>query len=392
MAKQLSARQKLRASCLWLHRWLGLISGIVVFIVAITGCIYVFEEECRDIFQHKYLYVKESAISDKQSLAVLTPVVKKAYPVEIITQIRFKEKANAAILYYTKSEKVISVNPYTAQVIGTRNLNTDFFNWILHMHMDLHLGKAGKEIIRWNVLLFFILCITGLIIWWPKQKRFLKQAVTIKFKTKNRKRLNWDLHSVLGFYSLIVLLIISLTGLFWVFDWAKDSVRFATNSPKQQEQKPQSVPVDKLAFSMEQAYEKAKEMYPGAMQTFISSNPADDRAPVRVLFRYPYTLVRKQNSVFFDKYSGKILKEELFKNNTAYDKVARANFDFHTGRIRALGIGSKIIYFLVSLFAASLPVTGTLIWLGRRKKARKKDAGLQRTMVPAPAFATSSLS
>jgi len=29
----------------WLHLWLGLISGLIVFIVCITGCIWVFNEE-----------------------------------------------------------------------------------------------------------------------------------------------------------------------------------------------------------------------------------------------------------------------------------------------------------------------------------------------------------
>ncbi|MBN8855163.1 MAG: hypothetical protein BGO55_24850 [Sphingobacteriales bacterium 50-39] len=86
--------------------------------------------------------------------------------------------------------------------------------------------------------------------------------------------------------------------------------------------------------------------------------------------RYPYTLVRKQNTLFLSPYNGRLLKADLYTNYNAYDKVARSNYDFHTGRIRALGIGSKIIYFLAALMAASLPVTGFLIWWGRRKKSK----------------------
>ncbi|HKZ65229.1 MAG TPA: PepSY-associated TM helix domain-containing protein [Chitinophagaceae bacterium] len=370
MKKTKTVKQKLRANFLWLHRWLGLISGIVVFIVSISGCLYVFEEEGRDIFQRKYFYVSATDHAERKSLHEITAVVKTQYPKDSITQIRFKEKANAAIIVHTKTEKAISVNPYTLQVIGVRNLKTDFFNWIVKFHMTLHMGELGNEIVRWNVLIFFIICITGLIIWWPKQKKFLKQVIRINFKTKNWKRLNWDLHSVLGFYSLVVLLIISLTGIFWMFDWAKKFTALATGS-KQSDTKP---PVNKTktataVYAMEDAYYKAKELYPGAAQVFIS-NSVDAKQPLRILFRYPYTLVRKQNTLFFDKYSGELLREDLYKNYTAYDKVMRSNFDFHTGRIRALGIGSKIIYFLASLFAASLPVTGFLIWWGRRRKTK----------------------
>jgi len=369
MRKKRTRKQKLRNSFLWLHRWLGLISGIVVFIVAVSGCLYVFEEEGRDLFQQKYFYVNVPVNAIRRPLHEISDAVKKQYPSDSITQIRFKEKANAAIVYHTKTEKAISVNPYTLEITGVRNLKTDFFNWILKLHMNLHMGKVGNEIVRWNVLIFFIMCITGLIIWWPKQKRFLKQALRIKFKTKKWKRLNWDLHSVLGFYSLLVLLIISLTGIFWMFDWATQFTAFATGS-KQTNTKPpanKTKPSGAETFAMETAYYKAKELYPGAAQVFIT-NTANDKQPVRVLFRYPYTIVRKQNTLFFDKHSGELLREDLYKNYTAYDKVMRSNYDFHTGRIRILGIGSKIIYFLASLFAASLPVTGFLIWWGRRKK------------------------
>ena len=374
MRKNGSIKQKLRSSFLWLHRWLGLISGIVVFIVSITGCIYVFEEEGRDLFQHKFFYVSASAGAERKPLEEISAVVKKNYPADSIAQIRFKESKDAAIIYITKKQKAISVDPYALQVIGVRNLKSDFFSVVLQLHMNLLLGKTGEEIVKWNVLIFFILCVSGLIVWWPKQKRFFRRAVRINFKTKNWKRLNWDLHSVLGFYALFVLLIISLTGLFWVFDEVKQLTAFATGNQVTDTKPPENKAAkNDERFSMEAAYYKAKEFYPGASQVFVT-NAANDKQPVRVVFRYPYTIVRKQNTLFFDKYSGELLREDLYKNYTAYDKVMRSNYDFHTGRIRILGIGSKIIYFLASLFAASLPVTGVLIWWGRRKKAKKAVA------------------
>jgi len=380
MAKTRTTRQQLRASFLWLHRWLGLLSGIVVFIVAITGCIYVFEEELRDVFQHKYLYVDVPAGKPRQPLADISQVVRKNYPNEKINQVRFKSAANTTVVYYTQSEKAISVNPYTLQVTGVRNTKNDFFAWILDMHRHLRWGETGGAIIKWNVLIFFIMCISGLVLWWPKQKRFFKQAVTIKFKTKNRKRLNWDLHSVLGFYALLILFIISLTGMFWMFDWVKDATRFVTQSPKAKEKKIKSKPVADSAglFPLEEAITIAAAKYPGAEQTIAIANLKDSTAPIRIRLRYPYTLVRNENTVYFDKYSGAILREDLLKNYTAYDKVARSNYQLHTGNIPALGIGSKIIYFLASLFAASLPVTGFIIWLGRKKKNQKKKSSHQK--------------
>jgi uncharacterized iron-regulated membrane protein len=109
MKKNKTVKQKLRSNFLWLHRWLGLISGIVVFIVSISGCLYVFEEDCRNIFQRKYFYVAAPENAERKPLHEITAVVKTQYPKDSIAQIRFKEKTNAAIIFHTKTEKAISV-------------------------------------------------------------------------------------------------------------------------------------------------------------------------------------------------------------------------------------------------------------------------------------------
>lgn len=350
-----------------IHLWLGLISGLVVVVVSLTGCLYVFEEEARDIFQRKYFYVENPQVQRK-NLFEISNAVKMAFPKEKITQIRFKSNADAAYQYHTKSKKAISINPYTLQIQGVRDLEVDFFAFILDIHLDLKMGEIGGQIIKWNILIFLILCISGFILWLPKQKKFLKQALTIKWKTKNWKRLNWDLHSVLGFYGLFVLIIISLTGIFWVFDSAKSLVSFAVGEPITKTKPAKNISKDSTVnFAIERAYYTAKQLYSNENQTFIS-NPEKSDQPIRVLFRYPYSIVRKQNTLFFDKHSGELLREDLYKNYNSYDKVMRSNYDFHTGRIPVLGIGSKIIYFLASLFAASLPISGFLIWFGKRKK------------------------
>jgi len=377
-----TGKQKIKYVIHQLHLILGLVSGIVVFVVGITGALFVFEEEGRELFQHHYYHVADPG-GARLPVTQLTDSFNVHNPGQKIASIRFKETRDAAFVFFTK-DKLVSMNPYTGRITGVRNPNTDFFMAVQKIHTELLMGKVGKQIVRWNVLIFFVMCISGLVLWWPRQKRFFKQAVHINFKTKNWKRLNWDLHSVLGFYAVFVLLIISSTGLFWVFDTAKSMVGFITQSPVTgKEEKIKSKVVRDKRYSAAEAYRYASAVYPGATETFIS--PAmDSVAPIRVLMRYPYTIVRRQNTLFFNQYTGKVLKQDLYANYTGYDKVARSNYDFHTGRIRALGIGSKIIYCLAALMAASLPVTGFMIWWGKRKKkapVRQRSVRLQEATV-----------
>jgi len=77
----------------------------------------------------------------------------------------------------------------------------------------------------------------------------------------------------------------------------------------------------------------------------------------------------KSSSLIFDENSGELLHSHDPKDKNFGEKVVGANYDIHVGSI--LGLPTKIIAFIVSLITASLPVTGFLIWWGRRKKAKK---------------------
>ena len=72
---------------------------------------------------------------------------------------------------------------------------------------------------------------------------------------------------------------------------------------------------------------------------------------------------------YFDRYSGKLLKYLPDTKKSRGMKLNDLNYDIHVGQI--LGLTGKIIAFVASLISASLPVTGFIIWLGKRKKKVK---------------------
>lgn len=357
---------KIRSKFLFLHRWLGIISGTIVFFVAITGSLFVFEEEARDIFQKKYLYVDAPNQGKKLSMDILLSKFSDAHPNEKITQIRANESANGALIIHTQSDKAISINPYNGLIIGERDMEGDFFEFIEHSHKSLLLGDFGEGIIKANVLIFFFMCISGLVIWWPKKNISIKQAATINVKSKNWKGVSWSLHSVLGFYASFILLIISLCGIFMTYDTAKQLVSTVTNSPIKSKAGPNNTSEKPGEITnISKCYNEASQMYPGAVYTIVSIGRKPNQ-PIKVMLEYPYTLLRNENNIYFDKYTGDIIEKHLSKDFTGYDIVAKNNLNFHTGRIAFLGIGSKIIYFLAAIFAASLPITGFMVWWGKR--------------------------
>ncbi|MFD2581079.1 PepSY-associated TM helix domain-containing protein [Pedobacter vanadiisoli] len=350
-----------------IHLWLGLATGLVVIIISITGALYVFEEEIRDLTQKDYRYV---SLQQKPFIG-LDKVIsgfEKLSPKDELRLIRIEDALpNATVELTSKKGKVYYFNPYDATLI--KRGGEDWLQVVEHIHTSLLLGKTGKFIVQWSVVIFVLMLITGLILWFPGQMRLLKQSLTIKRKA-SFKRLNYDLHNVLGFYASVVLLITALSGLYFAFKEVKNAASFFTGSKLGQGKTIVSAKpahIDPLFIRYNKIYTEAKTKYPGAISTSFSLR---GKGELRLRMIYPYRWARRQNTFFYEEATGTMIRAKLYKDFNGADLIEATNYDLHTGRL--LGLPGKILSFLAALVAASLPVTGFIIWLKKGKKRKKK--------------------
>lgn len=364
-----------RKAVVKIHLWLGFASGLVVFIVAITGCLYAFQKEIQDALQ-PYRFV------ERQPDAYLPPSVLKAaakehIPDKHIHAVQYLGPDRAAqVIYYSYDPEyyyIVYVNPYTAQVLNVTDMSRNFFNVVLDGHFYLWLPhEIGQPIVATATLVFVAMLISGIFLWWPRKKKDAKQRFTIKWNARWR-RVNFDLHNVLGFYVWAIALVFALTGLVWGFQWFASGMYAAAGGEKSLEYyEPLSdttklahddVPaIDKVFAAMQRAYPSAKTIevhLPETHATTISANAnPDDETYWMLDYRYfdQYTLEEKSVDHIYGR----------FPEAKAADKLLRMNYDIHTGAL--LGLPGKFLAFFASLIIASLPVTGTWIWYGRRKK------------------------
>ena len=347
-----------------IHLWLGLGTGLIVFVISITGCIFVFEEEIRDATQHAKLYVPVQQKPFAGLRAVISNFEQIA-PREKITIVRITEEIPNATIELATKNKVYYFNPYNASLVHKGK--QDWLHTVEEIHMTLLLGETGKFIQRWAVVIFVLMLITGIILWFPNQMRLLRQSLSIKWKG-SFKRVNYDLHNVLGFYASWILIVISLTGLFFAFKEVKTAAAFftgtkLTDGKKQNTQKP--VVAEPLALRYDRMYQNIAKQYPGANSTSISVRKSGE---LRLRMIYPYKWARNQNTFFFEEASGQLLRAKLYKEFNGADLIEATNYDLHTGRL--FGLFGKIVACMVSLISASLPVTGFIIWLKKKKKEK----------------------
>jgi uncharacterized iron-regulated membrane protein len=365
------------------HLVLGLSSGIIVFIIAITGCIYSFQEEIQDMTQ-PYRYALES------KHAVLPPsrlvsIAGNALPGKHIHAVNYPGNGRSAqVIFFSFAPEyyyyLVYINPYSGEVLQVEDMTQNFFRIILDGHFYLWLPpNVGQPIAASATLVFFFLMITGLILWWPKNKATAKQRFTIKWNARWRRK-NYDLHRVLGFYALSLGIILSITGLVWGFQWfAQGYYKLAGGEkslvyadPPSNKKEPATLKVP----AIDAIFEKMIQLYP-EVQAIEVHLPENDTASIAANANLNPGTYYKTDYRYFDQYTLEELSVDhiygRYNSATNADKLMRMNYDIHVGAIA--GLPGKILMFFVSLVCASLPITGTLLWWGRRQKEKRDRNG-----------------
>lgn len=380
-----------------LHLWFGLSIGLIIFIVSITGTLFVFKDEVENFTRKEVIYHNEQNIAQKQILPirVLEKMVdnqlKEKYKIHWVNvpidkkmsyQFWWYEHNTAAWNYFDEFPiyKSAYVNPYTGKVLKVYDEKMGFFQIVKSIHWSFLLKQDwGKYVVGIPVIIFVIMLISGIILWWPKNKAARKQRFSFKWKNiKSWKRKNYDLHNVLGFYASIFALIFSITGLFYAFLIVQMMIYFVFSggstvypdfshiTTKAPIELRNETTLDKVIHTVQAKY---PDSYGFAIDLGHPHMDDHEHPNFSVFVKHLSYSYHKNSSLIFDENSGELLHTYNHEDKNFGEKTVAANYDIHVGSI--LGLPTKIIAFIVSLICASLPVTGFLVWWGRRKKTKK---------------------
>lgn len=383
----------------WLHLWVGLVTGLVVVVIAVTGCIQVFDEELFECLHHDLIDVTPTGPT--KPLAELMQAAQKAVgKKKLITDIRIGEadksyvftaskvnkRKNTTLSYFSqyKYRDDIYVNPYTGKILGVIDVRYEFFNVIEQLHRQLLLIKPiGSVVVGICILLFLLIMVTGFVLWLPKNYRQLKQNLSVNWSAK-WKRVNYDMHNCFGFWVLPVAIIIAVTGLTWSFKWWEKGIYKALGSNRPValvRQAPVIHTADTTGEHLNEMVSRLKQKLNGNYLTIGLSLPEKGEKVTRafVYHRQRTDGWRNISYYFFDTRTGQLFDQMEHATKPLGLKWRNSNKDIHTGRI--YGLPTQILAFLASLVCASLPITGFLIWWGKRNKkpkvkVRKKAAAM----------------
>ena len=395
-----------------IHLWLSVPFGLIITLVCFSGAMLVFENEANEWFRRDLYYVetvKESPLPMDKLLEKVATTLPDSVSVTGVSISSDPGRAYQVSLSKPRRASLY-VDQYTGEVKG-KSERSGFFMFMFRMHRwlldSMNPGNEGifwgKMIVGVSTLLLVFVLISGIVIWWPRTRKALKNSLKIT-ATKGWRRFWYDLHVAGGMYALIFLLAMALTGLTWSFPWYRTAffkvfgVEVQQRAAQGHEQKSDAQKRDtKLAAHREKKRE-GNEVRKGERSRRPENNHSDMYSVTSpfVYWQEIYDKLRRQNpeykqisissgtaSVSFnrfgnqrasDRYSfntdnGEFTETSLYQHQDKSGKIRGWIYSVHVGNWG--GMFTRILTFIAALLGAALPLTGYYLWIKRLIKVRK---------------------
>jgi uncharacterized iron-regulated membrane protein len=395
-----------------IHLWLSVPFGLIITLVCFSGAMLVFENEVNEWFRRDLYYVetvKESPLPMDKLLEKVATTLPDSVSVTGVSISSDLGRAYQVSLSKPRRASLY-VDQYTGEVKG-KSERSGFFMFMFRMHRwlldSMNPGNEGifwgKMIVGVSTLLLVFVLISGIVIWWPRTRKALKNSLKIT-ATKGWRRFWYDLHVAGGMYTLIFLLAMALTGLTWSFPWYRTAfykvfgVEVQQRAAQGHEQKSDAQKRDtKLAAHREKKRE-GNEVRKGERSGRPENNHSDMYSVTSpfVYWQEIYDKLRRQNpeykqisissgtaSVSFnrfgnqrasDRYSfntdnGEFTETSLYQHQDKSGKIRGWIYSVHVGNWG--GMFTRILTFIAALLGAALPLTGYYLWIKRLIKVRK---------------------
>lgn len=372
----------LRRAIFQIHLWLGVILAVYSVAIGLSGAILVFHEEIEDA-----LYAKQTQITPSPRQITFDAILARVqaerpgWRAVGMRDISSNDKAVMIIMSpisnpATTNLRYVYVDSNTGRVLLDRMRYASFLGWITHLHYYLLLNRIGLTISGWMALGLLLLCISGIIVWWPGVKRWT--AALVLRRRSSWRRFNWDLHSVTGFWCCAALTAVSFTGVYFAFPLpiAGSIVKLTGGNIRQALEyvstpKPLPARPGTPLLSIDRAIELINAQRADAPPIFYLQLPQQPSGIYGGLSYYPvtapYTAARR---IMIDPHTGAVLRVVDTRNAPTGVRIVQYFHAIHFGTFAGthgiLGYTVRTLWVIVGISPAVLAVTGLIMYWNRK--------------------------
>jgi uncharacterized iron-regulated membrane protein len=368
-----------------IHGWVGIISGLALFVAFYAGAITMFEEPLQ---RWASAPLRAEALTPLDRTAELIAKVVSAHPeaAKEYDIVLAPGPENPGRMRWPASDDDRHQPLYfhadlradgSLAVTGEGASPVAQFIDVLHQQVGLPFDhEIAMPIMGAIALLYGIALVSGVIVLLPT---FLHDLFALRFG-KNIKRMWLDVHNVLGVFSLPFHLVMVLTAVVFAFHdqfYDAQELALAPKSALSQSQKvePRAVDPSRVALSPERIAVALAEQAPGFTPTLLSYRNARNGLSLRVTGNDSRYVQRGATFgvALVDPYTGTIVSGDYLPGHQSGWFVAVTSFfALHFGNFG--GAPVRWSYFLLGLTGAFIFYTGNLLWIESRRK-RERGAG-----------------
>ncbi|HTI70432.1 MAG TPA: PepSY-associated TM helix domain-containing protein [Candidatus Limnocylindria bacterium] len=347
---------------LWqFHSWMGLIAGIGLLVIGLTGSLLVFHEELEEVTEPGLFLAREPSGS-RLPFDVLLADVEKGLPDYEILSWSFGSGPDGAdwvyVVQHGHGERLlVTLHPYTGAILGGpldgRHTVT---GRIMELHYTFFAGSVGTIVVGVFAVLLCLLGVSGVWIY----REFWSNFVRLRWRA-SRQIFFSDLHKAVGIASVVFHLILGFTGAYWNIPSGIQQFRFGGGKPP-----PLTGRHWSRTISLDAVLARSPQEVPGFRPTFISF-PAAPGASLRIFGHVGNSFRSEFGSVIVvDPQTGATQSTRDIRKLGLWEQFLDTFRPLHYGTFG--GVLVKILWCVGGLTPGVLAVTGFVMWLGRRKR------------------------
>ena len=388
------------------HFYAGLFVMPFLVMLAVTGSIYLFNDEINDVLHADKRFASAST-APPLPVTMLVESALKSYPGGQATRLDTPRSPDRTVEVFVTTaageQRRVFVNPRTGDVQGSYVYAQTLVGFADVFHGSLLLGDFGDGIVELAACWGVVLVVTGVYLWWPRAHQPTWRSLLPRVNARGRHF--WkSIHATTGLWTAALVLFLILSGLPWATLWGglfRAGIEFAgigypqsyrthgapssiSRSPGQPsgarpwtleaEPDPQSHQEHRGATPMSEANSASAPIRLDKALAIAKSVGLAD--PIRlslpkgpegvfVAVLYP-DQPQGQRTVYLDQYSGRVLRDIGYEDYGFAAKVVELGVQLHMGNY--FGRLNQFVMLVPCVGIVVLAITGPLMWWKRRPR------------------------
>lgn len=369
-----------RKALFQVHLWIGVIIGLYVIAICISGSVLVFEQ---DLLNDRPA-LAETPNHPAPDWGRMAQIAEAANPGSTLAFIDMRSANRRVVPVGLNRDDgktlVAYVDSYTDDIARQEVLEDAhwFVTGALALHTQLTLGARGALANGVGGALLFIMAVIGIVLWWPGVRSW-KRALKINWRAR-WAGISFDVHRTFGFWCCVLIAMWGITGTYFIFPGSVHRAIDAFSSMESLQQAPSDWKAEGAALPPGNFIERAQRLYPddklaylfmdvyrphGAVQVYMSPDPA-------------VPMEQMEDEVVFHPATGAVLMNTSSARWTPGERLSLAVYALHFGDFGGLPL--QILWALLGLVPVVLVITAYTMWWNRSLKKKWKQLSKRRAL------------